>query len=126
MGSSGSNKMGLEPAKPVTTVMGKEVNAGDTIQGSEGFNPEKWEKALSSGKPVTAKDAKDSSFSIPSIGMSPSPMVQFQDYGFSPQLSGDYGQFAPMMDIKSGAIWGDEDNQDSLTQFLEWQKRMGY
>jgi hypothetical protein len=31
-----------------------------------------------------------------------------------------------MMDIKSGAIWNDEDDQDSITKFLEWQKRMGY
>ena len=123
-GSSGSSKMGLTPPKnpnqQVATVMGgKPVTFGGTIQSAKGFDADKWEKALKSGKPVTSDDAIKKSVSIPSTSMSQSSPENYMDYGFSPDLSSpeyfDIWKKQPLF----------EDNY-MTQQFLEWQRKMGY
>ena len=144
MGSSGSNKMGLTPPSQPT---GGEMKLGSYSQSQDFSSPvslggkdygitgggnQLTATNKETGKSVSSKDYRpDKDYSalakgLSSFSPSQSEQVRFSDYGFSPQLSGDYGAAAPMMDIKSGAIWNDEDDQDSITKFLEWQKRMGY
>jgi len=131
MGSSGSSKTGLTPPKnpnqQVATVMGgKPVTFGGTIQSAKGFNANKWEKALKSGKPVTSDDAIDKNVSIPSISMSQSSPEQYKDYGFSPQMSMGYGDPAQMMYKDMSYISQQAEEEDSLAQFLRWQREKGY
>jgi len=128
MGSSGSGT-GLTPVKPnsqVTTVMGKPVTGSQTIQGIEGFDAKKWEKALKSGKPVTSEDAMKSQVSMPSFGFSPSSPEQYQNYGFAPQQTMMPDGTSPFASPTNSALWGDDNDKAAVEQFLEWQKRMGY
>jgi len=134
MGGGGTNtSTGLtkpqDPNRPVTTVMGKPVSYNQTIQGSQGFDAKKWEKATSGNKPITSSMAQRSQSSNASIPTSQVPTFSpehYTDYGFSAQSPFDYGDPASFYKPESGAIWGDKENEDSLEQFLQWQRKMGY
>lgn len=143
-GSSGSNKMGLTPPSQPT---GGEMKLGGYSQAEDFSSPvslggqdygitgggnQLTATNKETGKSVSSKDYKpDKDYSVLAKGLtsfspSQSEQVRFSDYGFSPQASLGYGDPASIMRAESGAIWGDKENEDSLTQFLQWQRKMGY
>ena len=138
MGSGGSSKMGLNPVRPE----GNSFSLGSYSQKLD-FDPDvklggsAWDlqsggNNLSAtnketGKTVSGKDYKEKKdFKMSPISMSQSSPENYMNYGFSPQMSMGYGDPTSMTELKSGAIWGDKENEDSLEQFLQWQRKMGY
>jgi len=86
----------------------------------------KLDSAYADQKEKTGKDNPLSKMSSMSFKFSPTTPEQYKDYGFSPQMSTGYGDPAQMMYKDMSYISQQAEEEDSLAQFLRWQREMGY
>jgi len=124
--AGGDKKYGLQGwGKPEETPYLTEMKLGDryNMANDKEMGLTKLDSAYADQK---EKTGKDNPFSKMSFKFSPTTPEQYKDYGFSPQMSMGYGDPAQMMYKDMSYISQQAEEEDSLSQFLRWQREKGY